>query len=270
MFLPSLIPKSPAQGSSLNVMLAAGPFLTTDSLMFEPLTELLNICREEKPHFCILLGPFIDDEHEGIANLSGETYKKMFDRLTQGIQNVAEQLRCHMILVPSHRDIHSIATYPQPPFESENRSKFMHFVSNPSLLNINGILFGITSTDVIFHISNSEVHSSTVHTNRFKRIIHHLFSQQSFYPLYPPPEEILISFDHFEYFQLPLKPHILIVPSQFRYFVLDVDDCCCVNPGTLTKGESGGTYARMNITMQKQPAQNGSIIENIAAQVIRI
>lgn len=123
----------------------------------------------------------------------------------------------------------------------------------------------------------------------------------SFYPLYPPPEEILISFDHFEYFQLPLKPHILIVPSQFRYFVLvsffvfyflhvgclmpppllvnylcipshsqDVDDCCCVNPGTLTKGESGGTYARMNITMQKQPAQNGSIIENIAAQVIRI
>lgn len=64
----------------------------------------------------------------------------------------------------------------------------------------------------------------------------------------------------------PPLVNYLCIPSHSQ----DVDDCCCVNPGTLTKGESGGTYARMNITMQKQPAQNGSIIENIAAQVIRI
>lgn len=175
-----------------------------------------------------------------------------------------------MILVPSQRDINGFSAFPHPPLPGEPESKFMHLVSNPCVLQVNGVVFGITSTDVVFHLSNAEVHASTTHTNRFKRVIRHLFTQHSFYPLYPPPEETLVSYNHADIMQLPIKPHILIVPSQLRYFIMDVDGCCCVNPGTLTKGESGGTYARLNVNMQLHPTPEGSIVNNIAAQVIRI
>ncbi|GAB1597404.1 DNA polymerase alpha subunit B-like isoform X1 [Argonauta hians] len=265
---PQISEKLP-KGSSLNILIAAGPFLTTDSTMFEPLTELLNVCQKEKPQMCILVGPFLDEEHTGIQCLTDESYETMFGRVCQGIKKVAEELQCKMLLVPSARDIHTTPIYPQPPFEGEE-SEFMHFVSDPSLLSINGILFGITSTDVIFHISNSECFASTNPMNRFKRIIHHLFSQRSFYPLYPSHNDVSISFSHAESFQLPVKPHVMIFPSQFRYFALDVEDCCCVNPGNLTKRETGGTYALMNIQRSEENNENNSLTGDIAVKIVRV
>ncbi|CAI9715856.1 DNA polymerase alpha subunit B-like [Octopus vulgaris] len=263
-----LVPEKLPKGSSLNILIAAGPFLTTDSIMFEPLTDLLNVCQKEKPHMCILIGPFLDEEHTGIQTLKDESYETMFTRVCQGIKEIAEQLRCTMVLVPSARDIHNTPIYPQPPFEY-GESEFMHFVTDPSLLSINGVVFGITSTDVIFHICNSECFASTNPMNRFKRIIRHLFSQQSFYPLYPSHNDVSVSFSHAESFELPTKPHVLIVPSQFRYFVVDVDDCCCINPGNLTKREAGGTFALMNIHRSNND-QKSSLISDTAVKIIRV
>lgn len=37
-------------------MLAAGPFTTTDNLLFEPLTELLAYARRKMPQLLILVG----------------------------------------------------------------------------------------------------------------------------------------------------------------------------------------------------------------------
>ncbi|XP_052821510.1 DNA polymerase alpha subunit B isoform X3 [Octopus bimaculoides] len=263
-----LVPEKLPKGSSLNILIAAGPFLTTDSIMFEPLTDLLNVCQKEKPHMCILIGPFLDEEHTGIQTLKDESYETMFTRVCQGIKEIAEQLRCTMVLVPSARDVHNTPIYPQPPFEY-GESEFMHFVTDPSLLSINGVVFGITSTDVIFHISNSECFASTNPMNRFKRIIRHLFSQQSFYPLYPSHNDVSISFSLAESFELPTKPHVLIIPSQFRYFVVDVDDCCCINPGNLTKREAGGTFALMNIHRSNND-QKSSLISDTAVKIVRV
>ena len=48
----------------------------------------------------------------------------------------------------------------------------------------------------------------------------HLFSQQSFYPLNPPAEEMSVDLEHADDFaKLPFTPHLLIVPSDLRHFI---------------------------------------------------
>ena len=42
----------------------------------------------------------------------------------------------------------------------------------------------------------------------------------SYYPLYPPAEEVNMDYEKFQSFgQMPLTPDFLIVPSELRYFV---------------------------------------------------
>lgn len=42
----------------------------------------------------------------------------------------------------------------------------------------------------------------------------------SYYPLYPPVEEVNMDYEKFQSFgQMPLTPDVLIIPSELRYFV---------------------------------------------------
>lgn len=42
----------------------------------------------------------------------------------------------------------------------------------------------------------------------------------SYYPLYPPQEDMAIDYENFyAYAQLPVTPDVFIVPSELRYFV---------------------------------------------------
>lgn len=42
----------------------------------------------------------------------------------------------------------------------------------------------------------------------------------SYYPLYPPHEDMAIDYENFyTYAQLPVTPDVFIVPSELRYFV---------------------------------------------------
>lgn len=53
-------------------------------------------------------------------------------------------------------------------------------------------------------------------------IIDHVltFLFNSFYPLYPPVEEVNTDYEKFQSFaQMPLTPDVLIIPSELRYFV---------------------------------------------------
>lgn len=47
-----------------------------------------------------------------------------------------------------------------------------------------------------------------------------LFHLCSYYPLYPPHEDMAIDYENFyTYAQLPVTPDVFIVPSELRYFV---------------------------------------------------
>ena len=50
-------------GRPLSIFLAAGPFMTTDSLVYEPLNDLLGVVKAARPDVVVLVGPFVDAEH---------------------------------------------------------------------------------------------------------------------------------------------------------------------------------------------------------------
>ncbi|XP_078064975.1 DNA polymerase alpha subunit B-like, partial [Mustelus asterias] len=107
-------------------------------------------------------------------------------------------------------------------------------------------------------------------SDRFTRILKHILTQRSYYPLYPPAEEMNIDHECFQlYAQTPVTPDILIVPSELRYFIKDVLGCICINPGRLTKGQVGGTYGRLFIRREgSEEAQRQTPCP--AAQVVKI
>ena len=52
------------------------------------------------------------------------------------------------------------------------------------------------------------------------RLTRHLLSQQSLYPLYPPPEGMFVDLEKLDTFaRLSCTPHILVIPSDLRYFI---------------------------------------------------
>ena len=54
----------------LAVLIAAGPYFTSDTVSQDPINELLNQVKEHKPNLTILIGPFLDEKH--FAAESGE------------------------------------------------------------------------------------------------------------------------------------------------------------------------------------------------------
>lgn len=62
----------------LSVVIAAGPFTTTDNMLFEPFKELLAYATRRQPQLLILMGPFLDSEHpeikKGIVDRSFENF----------------------------------------------------------------------------------------------------------------------------------------------------------------------------------------------------
>ncbi|XP_041352410.1 DNA polymerase alpha subunit B-like [Gigantopelta aegis] len=251
----------------LSLVVAAGPFTTSDTLTYDPLADFLKYIHRDKPDLCILLGPFVDIKNEEIEKCSLTcSYTDLFQSRLQQIVSITERINCHLVVVPSQRDIHHDSVYPQPPFNMPNlQAKNVQFVSDPCTLVINNTVFSITSTDILFHLGAEEVSFPPGSADRLGRLTNHLLMQHSYYPLYPPSEEVCVDFDHFEQAgRIPVKPHVLIVPSDLRYFIKDIKGCCCVNPGRLAKGQVGGTYCRLVIT------PSGSQSPNIAAQVIRV
>jgi len=123
----------------------------------------------------------------------------------------------------------------------------LYMASDPSLLDISGIKVALTSTDILMHLSKEEFCTS-VGTDRLSRLASHLLKQNSFYPLYPGAEEMAMDFDLFsKYGKMDYLPHLLVLPSDLKYFVKDIKGCLTVNPGRNTKGHVGGSFARISV-----------------------
>ncbi|PNF26857.1 hypothetical protein B7P43_G16276 [Cryptotermes secundus] len=100
--------------------------------------------------------------------------------------------------------------------------------------------------------------------DRLGRIAGHILSQQSFYPLYPPAEEMNLDLELWaNYAVLEVTPHILILPSDLRCFVKNLNGCVIVNPERLAKGLVGGNFARLEVSCAK-----GDV--NVNAQIVKI
>ncbi|XP_070819502.1 DNA polymerase alpha subunit B [Chaetodon trifascialis] len=259
----------------MNVLVACGPYTPSDSLTFDPLLDLITVIVRDRPDVCLLLGPFVDSKHEQIEKAQViETFEAIFSRCIESIVDGTKSVGCRLVFVPSQRDVHHHFIYPQPPFTLPNLSKDqaqrVTLVPDPCTLLIDGVTFGLTSTDILFHMS-AEVISCGTGSDRFSRILKHILTQRSYYPLYPPVEEVNMDYEKFQSFgQMPLTPDVLIIPSELRYFVKDVVGCVCVNPGRLTKGQVGGTYSRLLIQRSATSEDGKRVSPCLAAQVVKI
>uniref|UniRef100_A0A1D5QNG5 DNA polymerase alpha subunit B n=1 Tax=Macaca mulatta TaxID=9544 RepID=A0A1D5QNG5_MACMU len=253
------------------VLVACGPYTTSDSITYDPLLDLIAVINHDRPDVCILVrGTTL--RHPACCAAVLTQPHSLFSLFCLFFCHTSSG--SHLVFVPSLRDVHHEPVYPQPPFSysdlSREDKKQVQFVSEPCSLSINGVIFGLTSTDLLFHLGAEEISSSSGTSDRFSRILKHILTQRSYYPLYPPQEDMAIDYETFYvYAQLPVTPDVLIIPSELRYFVKDVLGCVCVNPGRLTKGQVGGTFARLYL---RRPAVDGVERQSpcVAAQVVRI
>ena len=189
-------------------------------------------------------------------------------------------LQTQFILVPSFDDATVENVYPQAPFqvtapvqlsipgadvevsslgiqtiENANRPpgvkypKRVHCVSNPCTFQINEVVFGVTSADVLFHISADETNANLEIGTRMNRIAQHLVQQRSYYPLFPASATTNLNLKHMNQWQMPCTPDVLILPSKLSPFCCPVLDngSLVINPGHLARANMGGTYAIMDI-----------------------
>ncbi|XP_021054665.1 DNA polymerase alpha subunit B [Mus pahari] len=259
------------------VLVACGPYTTSDSITYDPLLDLIAIINRDQPDVCILFGPFLDAKHEQVENCKlTSPFEDVFKQCLRTVIEGTRSSGSHLVFVPSLRDVHHEPVYPQPPFTfselPREDKKRVQFVSEPCSLSINGVMFGLTSTDLLFHIGAEEICSSSGTSDRFSRVLKHVLTQRSYYPLYPPHEDMAIDYENFyTYAQLPFTPDVFIVPSELRYFVKDIFGCVCVNPGRLTKGQVGGTFGRLYLRREPTAMDGGGRQGlSVAVQVVRV
>jgi len=106
----------------LNILIGAGPFTPTDSLLFEPLKDLISVIKGTQPDVCILVGPFLDASHPLID--SGEvvledTFENMFNKQMEELSSSLDWLKTQVILVSSFKEAHHHPVYPSPAYTTE-------------------------------------------------------------------------------------------------------------------------------------------------------
>nr|CAD7401440.1 unnamed protein product [Timema poppensis] len=266
---PERLPNISSQDGPLHMMVAAGPYTQTDTLTYEPLEDLLQHVKTNKPHVLILIGPFVDSTHPHIVDGSfAETFESFFEKIIDGIINTLKDVKCQVVIVPSWRDAHHHMIYPTPAFQLTKHYPGVLCAPDPCMVDIQGLMVGITSVDVLLNIGKEEISLSTK-GDRLGRLASHVLAQQYFYPLYPPEESLNVDLELLEkHTHLGVTPHVLILPSDLRSFIKDINGCVVVNPERLAKGVVGGSFARL--VVNPPTSSDGNCAKIISGEVVKI
>lgn len=265
----------------LQVVLASGPYTTSDNLDYEPLQDLLKYLEKHRPHLAVLTGPFVDSRHPLVeAGEVAEPYEAVFAHLVRAVQ--ASSLgQTKVVMIPNgSRDVHHpYHVYPTPAFEVKDPNGRILMAPDPCVLGLDQVRIAVTSTDILLHLGKEEISGAGgTGGDRMRRLASHLLQQRSFYPLYPPNEEVNLDLEIMERnpeaTSLDVRPHLLVVPSDLAHFFKDLGGgCVAVNPNRLSRGEGGGTFARMVIRRPAKGDRSGTkkLMENIvSAEVIKV
>ncbi|XVE92214.1 hypothetical protein REPUB_Repub01dG0077700 [Reevesia pubescens] len=253
--------------TEITVIIAAGPFTTTDNLLFEPLTELLNYATRKCPQLLILLGPFVDSEHpqikKGTVDLSFDEIFRL--EVLRMVQDYLEYMGsdARVVIIPSVRDANHDFVFPQPAFDLDplDIKHQITSLTNPGIFEADEVKIGCCSVDILKHLSGEELSRHLMDgtpSDRLSRLASHILSQRCFYPLYPPADGVPLDFSLApEALHISSVPDLLILPSDIKYFVKvltlggtsegeeQMKKCVCINPGRLAKGEGGGTFVEL-------------------------
>lgn len=216
--------------ASVRVIVAAGPFTTTDNLAFEPLETLFSVAKEKEVDLIVLIGPFVDSEHPKIKNGTLDiSFEHVFqEQVRTRVENYCSEMgeQAKVVLLPSTRDSHHDAVFPQPPFNRDDfeiSSNQMLTLGNPGVFSFGQVGIAATSMDVLRHLSGEEiskVSAGSASLDRMTRLVSHLIGQQCFYPLFPPPLGSLLDLSVGPpTLRPPFVPDLLLLPSDLGPFV---------------------------------------------------
>ncbi|CDR96467.1 DNA POLYMERASE 2 ALPHA 70 KDA SUBUNIT, putative [Babesia bigemina] len=170
--------------------------LLTESLEPVSFNHVFNKIKRDRPHVVFFMGPFVSVRQvavdgDGLSRIGDITfiYKRFFHEISL-LADLSQLEGTKFVIVPHCYDVLSGYPLPQPPLnssESELRSveypDNVVFLSNPGLVRINGVLFGVTSCDPVSGIANNMV--CIPDEKRVLRACEQLLLQRSFFPSYP-------------------------------------------------------------------------------------
>ncbi|KAF9502113.1 DNA polymerase alpha, subunit B [Pleurotus eryngii] len=161
--LPPLKSMPQVKTEAFSIQVASGPYTLDTDLSFGFAKSFFNSLKTSKPSVVLLLGPFVEASHqcirEGDVDMSpSELFAHHFLAPLTAYLNAAPGSTA--LIVPSVRDIIStVASFPQAGFEpslvsNDDRIKLL---PNPARFSLNGLSFGATSIDVLFHLRKEEL-----------------------------------------------------------------------------------------------------------------
>ncbi|XP_066259432.1 DNA polymerase alpha subunit B [Euwallacea similis] len=263
-------PEPPLTEGTLQMVIACGPFTGQDNLAFDPLTDLLQYVSKCKPNVLLLVGPFYEITHPGICN--NELLQTFNDLFVDIINSIMKEVpaETQVVIVSSSREPHHFPVYPTLPYEVVTQYDNLTFMPDPCLVKVNGVVIGATSADVLFDLGRVELHVDKVgasRPDRMGRLISHLLKQQSFYPLDLLGEDFVVDYSLMEeHGVMTVKPHVMILPSNLKHLIKEIDGCLVINPERLTKGFGGGCFALLEISA----GTTETICGRSACQVLKI
>ncbi|KAK8157269.1 DNA polymerase alpha subunit B N-terminal-domain-containing protein [Phyllosticta citrichinensis] len=297
----------------VSILSASGPFTPGHVLDYSALHALVETASTTRPDVLILSGPFLDIEHpsvingdfslpaSAIPNPDEATVKDVLRHYISAplVRLAQEHPTITMILQPSVRDaISKHVSFPQDRFKKPEFGlpRQAQIVTNPVMLSINEITFGISSLDVLDMLRREECAGDKArNTNAMVRWASSLISQRSFCPVFPPTaREVMPTIDadregevegegaEIEYVPLGacldtsflklaewlnVKPDVLVTPSALMPFAKVINSVLVLNPGTLSKRKGPGTYSRMTVLPAKITDEEREKQEPVAHKV---
>lgn len=244
------LPPFPSLGKALSPIqdLVSSPVISI-IVVSGPYNDYLDVCLSQvsaQTHALILLGPFIDPENEKqfvTTDLPiGGSEALFLHYFLLKINSIIEKYPLlKIVIVPSTRDtFHDDSTLPQSPFPFSVPNPNIIMMPNPAAFAVNDIIIATTSADILFDMSAFEISRQKISeapSDRMSRLCKHLLDQRHFYPLLPAsPTSPMKNGFCTDGMTISIAPDIMILPSQHRYFVKNVDDVLCVNPGKAGRG----------------------------------
>ncbi|KAF8477895.1 DNA polymerase alpha/epsilon subunit B-domain-containing protein [Gautieria morchelliformis] len=273
--IPLVSPSPEVSTRPLSVSLASGPYTTEQNLDFAPFLSIIEDAKSSRPSVLIILGPFIDASHASVK--SSKLPMAPLALFQQCFLNPILSLIQHnpgtlVLLVPHVRDLlNSHVVFPQGVGEGDfgQLPTSVKVLPNPCLFSLNGIRFGVSTVDVLYHLKNQQytqrpqqlpidASNSVVppaQQDVMANLCRHVLEQRSFYPIFPVPVELSldINLDVSHSDQLKLSgpaPDVLVLPSILRQFSKNVEGTLVINPSVFAKSR---VVARLHI-----PAGAGS------------
>jgi hypothetical protein len=227
------------------IVVCCGPYFTSDNTSNEPLEELITQVASLAPHLAIFMGPFLDQSHMGADCISVENLNELWKKQIESLAQSGTKVR----MIPSTADLFADPVIPTRAIDEQEFAYCReHMVSNPCFLAANKWNIAAISVDLPLSLMKTEIVKSPSNSCKFSRIGEHILSQQCMMPLFPAPEEISVDYSKFkENICFEKQPNVLFVRSELNPFIRLVGNTIFINPGKLTKGKGGGSYATIQL-----------------------